>query len=130
MISHVFIGVNDFPAAFRFYDAVLCSLGHVLRFQELGRPWAGWQMPGQPRPLFLIGAPQNGEPARVGNGAMVALLAQTRAAVDAAHAAGLETGGSDEGAPGLRAQYHADYYGAYLRDSEGNKIAIACHTPV
>lgn len=128
MISHIFIGVNDFPAAFRFYDAVLSSLGHVLRFRELARPWAGWQLPGQPRPLFLIGAPQDGQPAQVGNGAMVALLALTRVAVDAAHAAGLSTGGTDAGAPGLRPQYHADYYGAYLRDPEGNKIGIACHS--
>ncbi len=128
MISHIFVGVNDFAAAFRFYGALLGSLGHILRFREDARPWAGWQMPGQARPLFLIGAPQDGEKASVGNGAMVALLAPTRSLVDAAHAAGLAADGSDEGAPGLRPHYHADYYGAYLRDPEGNKIAVACHT--
>ena len=127
LISHIFIGVNDFNAAFRFYDAVLGCLGHVLRFRDDARPWAGWQIPGVARPLFLIGAPDDGEPASVGNGAMVALLAPTRAAVDAAHASGLTMGGRDAGAPGLRPHYHADYYGACLRDPDGNKIAVACH---
>jgi catechol 2,3-dioxygenase-like lactoylglutathione lyase family enzyme len=130
VISHTFIGVNDFAAAFRFYQAVLAPLGLELRFQDMARPWAGWQTPGQARPLFLIGAPHDGEAATVGNGAMVALLAQTRAAVDAAHAAGLAAGGKDEGAPGPRPHYHPDYYGAYLRDPDGNKIAIACHSAV
>ncbi len=60
---------------------------------------------------------------------MVALLVQSRAAVDAAHAAGLAAGGTDAGAPGLRPQYHAQYYGAYLRDPDGNKIGLACHNP-
>jgi predicted lactoylglutathione lyase len=60
---------------------------------------------------------------------MVALLAQSRAQVDAAHAAGLAAGGSDAGAPGPRPQYHADFYGAYLRDPDGNKIGLACHAP-
>ena len=127
MISHIFIGVNDFPAAYRFYDALLTSLGHVLRFREDGRPWAGWQAPGVARPLFVIGAPEDGNPATIGNGTMVALLAPTRAAVDAAHAVGLTMAGNDAGSPGLRPHYHADYYGAYLRDPEGNKIALACH---
>ena len=129
MISHIFIGVNDFPAAFRFHDAVLRALGHRLRFRDDARPWAGWQHPGQDRPLFLIGAPEDGNPATIGNGNMVALLAPTRAAVGQAHAAGLANGGSDAGLPGPRPRYHADYYGAYLRDPEGNKIALVCHLP-
>ena len=129
MISHIFIGVNDFPAAFRFHDAVLRALGHRLRFRDDARPWAGWQHPGQDRPLFLIGAPEDGNPATIGNGNMVALLAPTRAAVGQAHAAGLANGGSDAGPPGPRPRYHADYYGAYLRDPEGNKIALVCHLP-
>ena len=129
MISHIFIGVSDFPAAFRFHDAVLHALGHRLRFRDDARPWAGWQHPGQDRPLFLIGAPDDGNPATIGNGTMVALLAPTRAAVDQAHAAGLAHGGSDVGPPGPRPRYHADYYGAYLRDPEGNKIALVSHLP-
>ncbi|PZQ99169.1 MAG: glyoxalase [Cereibacter sphaeroides] len=127
MLSHCFVGVNDFPRALRFYQAVMEALGHQQRFLEPERSWAGWQAKGQPRPLFLIGAPENGNAASPGNGQMPALLAPTRAAVVAAHAAGLASGGSDEGAPGLRPQYHANYFGAYLRDPDGNKIGIACH---
>ncbi len=52
-----------------------------------------------------------------------------RAAVDAAHKAGLSAGGKDEGAPGLRTHYHPNYYGAYLRDPDGNKICVVCHKP-
>lgn len=127
MISHVFIGINDLPRCHPFYTAVLTALGWVPRFRDDMRPWAGWQMPGQAQPLFLIGAPENGQPATPGNGQMVALLAQDRATVDICHSKGLTAGGECAGAPGLRPQYHAAYYGAYLRDPEGNKIAIACH---
>lgn len=129
MLSHCFIGVNDFPRCFAFYAEIMAILGHQLRFSESDRPWAGWQQPGQQRPLFVISAPQDGRQAAPGNGQMVALLAQSRAQVDAAHAAGLAAGGTDAGPPGLRPQYHADYYGAYLRDPDGNKIGLACHAP-
>ncbi|NUB43923.1 VOC family protein [Fertoebacter nigrum] len=129
MLSHSFIGVNDFERALHFYAAVMQALGHRQRFVERARPWAGWQAEGQARPLFLIGAPHDGAAASTGNGQMVALLAPDRAAVRAAHAAGLAAGGSDAGAPGPRPEYHADYYGAYLRDPEGNKIGLACHDP-
>ena len=65
----------------------------------------------------------------VGNGITVGLDAPDRAAVDAAHKAGLSAGGKDEGAPGLRTHYHPNYYGAYLRDPDGNKICVVCHKP-
>jgi lactoylglutathione lyase len=61
---------------------------------------------------------------------MVALLAATRAQVDAAHALALAYGGRCEGPPGLRPQYHANYYGAYFRDPDGNKLCVACHEAV
>jgi len=129
MLSHCFIGVNDFPRCFAFYSAIMAVLGHEPRFSESDRPWAGWQRPGHPRPLFVIAAPHDGRPATPGNGQMVALLAQSRVQVDAAHAAGLAAGGTDDGAPGLRPRYHPDFYGAYLRDPDGNKIGLACHVP-
>ncbi len=59
---------------------------------------------------------------------MVALLAASRQIVDRAHAYALAQGGADEGAPGLRPQYHPNYYGAYFRDPDGNKICVVCHT--
>ncbi|RQO84044.1 VOC family protein [Acidovorax sp. FJL06] len=127
MLSHVFIGVNDFDRAMAFYRPVLERLGLVLRFTEPARPWAGWQTPGVARPLFLIGRPFDGLPAMPGNGAMNALLAADRATVDAVHALALQHGGRCEGPPGLRPEYHAHYYGAYFRDPEGNKLCVCCH---
>lgn len=129
MISHIFVGVNDFDRAFNFYSTVMNELGHKLKFCEPGKPWAGWMGEGMPRPLFLIGRPYDGKPAEHGNGQMVALLAANRRSVDNSYTSALENGGSCEGPPGLRIQYHPDYYGAYFRDPEGNKICVCCHEP-
>ncbi|HEY6618483.1 MAG TPA: VOC family protein [Steroidobacteraceae bacterium] len=129
LFSHVFLGVSDFGRALAFYRAVLPSLGLEERFCEHSRPWAGWQVnPGQ-RPLFLIGKPYDGCAHEAGNGQMVALLTQGRAVVDAVYAVALRSGGSSEGGPGLRPEYTPTYYGAYFRDTEGNKICVACHSP-
>ncbi len=127
MLSHVHIGVNDFERAFSFYAAVLPELGWVLRFVERERPWAGWQWGDRDRPLVVVGAPFDGQRAAVGNGQMVAFLAPSRDAVRAFHSLALARGASDEGAPGLRPEYHRDYYGAYVRDPEGNKLGVCCH---
>lgn len=127
MISHVFIGVTDFERALLFYSAVMDALGLQLKFAEPSKPWAGWVSSSQPRPLFLIGHPFDGQPHSPGNGQMAALLAPSRAAVDRAHATALEHGAMDEGAPGLRPHYHPNYYGAYFRDRDGNKLCICCH---
>ena len=73
--------------------------------------------------------PFDGRPAERGNGWHCAFLAPSRAAVDAFHTAALGAGGSDEGAPGLRPQYTENYYGAYVRDPDGNKLQAVCtHT--
>jgi len=129
MISHVFIGISDFAAAYRFHAAVMAALGHAQRFCDDSKPWAAWQPAGGGRPLFIIGRPYDGAPANPGNGPMTALLAPSRAAVNAAHAAALASGGSCEGPPGLRPHYHAHYYGAYFRDPDGNKLGVCCHDP-
>lgn len=128
MISHTVTGVTDFERAYCFYAALMPTLGLELKFTDPSISWAGWMTPGQARPLFLIARPFDGDHV-VGNGQMVALLAPSRAAVDQAHAAALAHGGTCEGAPGLRPHYHPDYYGAYFRDTEGNKLAVACHDP-
>jgi catechol 2,3-dioxygenase-like lactoylglutathione lyase family enzyme len=127
MFSHVFVGVSDFDRALRFYGPVLGALGLAQRFCEPEKPWAGWQSPGLDRPLFLIGAPFDGAAHAAGNGQMTAWLASSREQVDRVHHLALQFGGSDEGAPGLRPQYHAAYYGAYFRDPDGNKLGVACH---
>jgi catechol 2,3-dioxygenase-like lactoylglutathione lyase family enzyme len=129
MLSHVFVGVTDFPRAFAFYAAVLDTLGLKLKFAEPGVPWAGWMQPGVARPLFLIGHAYDGQPATLGNGQMIALLAPTRSAVDVCHETALAAGGRCEGPPGLRPHYHPNYYGAYFRDPDGNKIGVCCHQP-
>jgi lactoylglutathione lyase len=128
MISHTFVGVADFPRALAFYRTLMPVLGIQECFCDESRPWAGWQSTPGPRPLFLIGAPYAGEHA-AGNGQMVALLAANRDVVDRAYAAAIAAGGTGEGVPGLRPEYHANYYGAYFRDTEGNKLCVACHEP-
>jgi catechol 2,3-dioxygenase-like lactoylglutathione lyase family enzyme len=127
MISHVFVGIGDFEPALSFYSEVLAELGLILKFSDPHKPWAGWMSPLAARPLFVISKPYDGQHAAPGNGQMVALLAPTRAAVDRAYARAIAMGGACEGAPGLRPHYHADYYGAYIRDLDGNKIGICCH---
>ena len=128
MFSPIFVGVKDFERALAFYRVLLPVLGVQERFCETECPWAGWQSQPGPRPLFLIGAPHNDQLHEVGNGQMVAFLAESRAIVDQAYALALANGATSEGTPGLRPEYHANYYGAYFRDTEGNKLCIACHS--
>lgn len=130
MISHFFLGVNYFDRAFKFYSAIMSELELQLKFCEPEKPWAAWVAANASRPLFLIGRPLDGKIATFGNGQMIALLAPARDAVDRAHAQALVRGGRCEGPPGLRPEYHANYYGAYFRDPDGNKLCVCCHDPV
>ncbi len=127
MFSHIFTSVTDFDRAHAFYSQVFRPLAWAQRFCEPDKPWAGWQMPGQGRPLFLIGHPFDGHPHQAGHGQMVAFMAEQRAQVDAVHALALAHGATCEGPPGLRPHYHPDYYGAYFRDPDGNKLCVVCH---
>ena len=110
-----------------FYGPMLSCLGLQLRFCERDHPWAGWQVPGVDRPLFVIGGPFDSRAHYPGNGQMVAFQASSRAQVDAAYEIALAHGGTSEGKPGLRPEYHANYYGAYFRDPDGNKLCVANH---
>ncbi len=130
MFSHIFLGVADFDRALVFYRALMPALGIEERFCEPERPWAGWQSSPHARPLLLIGTPYDGQRHEPGNGSMAALMASDRATVDRAYAVALAHGGRCEGRPGLRPEYHANYYGAYFRDTEGNKLCVACHEPI
>ncbi|MCG5237890.1 VOC family protein [Xanthobacter oligotrophicus] len=127
MISHIHIGTNDLMAAKRFYQPLMVRLGWRLRFCDLDRGWAGWEPAEGGRPLFLLGRPQDGGIAAAGNGTMVALLALDRTTVDDIHRMAIGAGAANEGDPGLRPHYHPDYYGAYFRDLDGNKICVCCH---
>ena len=129
MFSHIFVGVSDFERALAFYNVVMASLGLEQRFCEPAVPWAGWHSEGGTRPFFIIGKPSDGQPHQAGNGQMTAFAASSRSAVRAAYDAALAAGASCEGPPGLRPQYHPDYFGAYFRDPEGNKLCVACHRP-
>ena len=88
-------------------------------------------MPGQPakRPDFYVKSPFDGRAASAGNGAMVAFEVPSQAQVRAMHSAAVAAGGTDEGAPGFRAAYGPHFYVGYLRDPQGNKIALFSSDP-
>jgi len=127
MISHVHIGVSDVGRALSFYAPVMEILGLNLKISE--EAWAAWKG-SEARPLFIIGIPYDRQPMTPGNGQMVALLAPSREIVDKCHAAALSQGGTCGGPPGLRPHYHPNYYGAYFRDLDGNKLCVCCHDPL
>lgn len=126
MFSHIILGARDLPRLTGFYDKVLAPLG-LVRVDEPsdgGPAGSMWVMPGSRWPQFFVQLPFNGLPATWGNGTQVSFAAPSPAAVDAAWQAATENGGTDEGKPGLRPNYAPDYYGAYFRDPEGNKICV------
>ncbi len=121
MFNHVTIGAKDMQRMGTFYDAFLAPLGIARVMTGDAGDVIGWQRAGEAGRLF-VGTPFDGQPASAGNGSMVALRAPSQQAVVLAHRAGLAHGGTDEGAPGLRPQYGPGYFGAYVRDPEGNKL--------
>ena len=126
MFSHVTLGYTDFGRALAFYDAIMDVLGHPVLFKFEEQGIVAYGEPAGSK-TFIV-PPFDGNAAKPGNGVHVAYLAESRAVVDAFHAAALAAGGSDEGAPGLRPHYHPNYYGAYVRDPDGNKLQAVCHS--
>ena len=118
MLHHVSIGVSDVARAARFYDAVLSTLGfnRLMEVMPYGIAY-GIRMP-----QFWVQLPHDQGASSGGNGTHIAFNANTKAAVDAFHATALAAGAKDEGAPGPRPEYTAKYYGAFVRDLDGNKI--------
>jgi catechol 2,3-dioxygenase-like lactoylglutathione lyase family enzyme len=116
-LSHVSLGTNDFPRAKAFYDAVLGTLQITCVMDT--EDGSGY---GRGLPQFWVGFPHDGGDAAPGNGVHVCFQANSKEEVQAFHARALELGAQDEGRPGLRREYADDYYAAFVRDLDGNKI--------
>lgn len=131
MLSYTMIGTNDLKAAECLYNAILLPLGYEVE------EWRGrliYSMPGiedqhNGPGAFYVTKPLDGQPATVGNGTMVAFRAQSQATVRELPGLGLTHGGTDEGAPGFRDDYGPRFYVGYLRDPDGNKVALFCTNP-
>ena len=121
MLSHVSLGTNDAARAAAFYDPVLAVLG-IRKICERD----GSVDYGVAKTIFSLEKPSNGQPASVGNGVHIAFEAGTRTQVDEFYRVALANGGTCAGAPGLRPEYDANYYGAFVRDPDGNKIEAVC----
>ena len=118
MLDHVTVGVSDFDRAKAFYDAALRPLG-IERLYADGETFAGYGA--DRKAFFWIGLRDE-----VNTGVHVAFVAPDRAMVDAFYRAALTAGGRDNGVPGLRPQYHPDYYAAFVLDFDGHNIEAVC----
>jgi catechol 2,3-dioxygenase-like lactoylglutathione lyase family enzyme len=126
MLDHVSLGVSDLDRSRRFYDAALQPLG-LVRIVDFGRGSDYGSAPGSLGVEFTITREiQARTPAA---SAHLCFRAPSRSAVQDFHAAALTAGGRDDGTPGLRPQYHADYCGAFVLDPDGHRIEAVCHAP-
>jgi catechol 2,3-dioxygenase-like lactoylglutathione lyase family enzyme len=127
MIDHTGVSVSDFARSRQFYRTVLAPLGYQILMEFTAEQTGGFEGAGlgiPPKPDFWIGKGKPQQPP-----IHVAFRAANRAQVDAFHRAALAAGGRDNGAPGIRAHYHANYYGAFVLDPDGNNIEAVCHDP-
>lgn len=131
MIAYVTVGADDLQRAKRFYTAFLPALGYQLSEGPEGLSFALPVAPGQSiiLPDFYVKPTFDGHAASAGNGSMVAFEARAQQQVRDLHAAALAAGGTDEGQPGFRAAYGPQFYVGYLRDPQGNKIALFSSNP-
>ena len=118
MIDHISVAVRDLQAAARFYEALLATLG-MSKLREWPDESIGF---GKKYPEFWINKRADMAPVVRDSGTHVCLRARTAAAVDTFYAAALDAGGTSDGAPGLRAHYYDNYYAAFVRDPDGNRI--------
>lgn len=125
MIGYTMVGVSDLGRAAAFYDPLFEVMGIARQFTD--DETLAWGYEDEKTARFIACLPFDGNPASVGNGTMTAFLAGDPQTIDRLHALALESGGSDEGAPGKRPRYGEGFYGAYARDVDGNKIAFVCY---
>jgi catechol 2,3-dioxygenase-like lactoylglutathione lyase family enzyme len=121
MLDHVTIGVSDLEQSKQFYDSALRPLGITRLYGEADR-FAGYGV--RPKAFFWIGSR-----AAIKTGAHIAFTANDRATVDRFYEAAIAAGGKDNGTPGIRPHYHANYYGAFVLDPDGHNIEAVCHAP-
>jgi catechol 2,3-dioxygenase-like lactoylglutathione lyase family enzyme len=118
MIDHISIAVRDLKRAEAFYAALLAPLG-MAKLREWPDAAIGY---GKKYPDFWINRREAMARIPEDSGVHICLRAPDTAAVDGFHAAALDAGGTSDGAPGLRAKYHDNYYAAFIRDPDGNRI--------
>jgi catechol 2,3-dioxygenase-like lactoylglutathione lyase family enzyme len=120
MLDHIGVAVSNYQKSKAFYQAALAPLGYQVVMEFAGDA-AGLGVGGKPD--FWLSQGASVAPAHI------AFAASDRVTVDAFYKAALAAGGRDNGAPGLRTQYHPTYYGAFVLDPDGNNIEAVCHTP-
>jgi catechol 2,3-dioxygenase-like lactoylglutathione lyase family enzyme len=118
MIDHISIAVRDFGVAEPFYTALLAPLG-MAKLRDWPNAAVGF---GKKYPEFWINRRREMNRVVDDSGVHICLRAPDAGAVDAFHAAALKAGGTSDGAPGLRPEYHGRYYAAFIRDPDGNRI--------
>ena len=123
MIGYITIGTNNLVRASQFYDALLVELGGTRALEQ--DHFVTW-ISGEGTPMLGLIQPFDGEPATVGNGVMVALVAESREQVDRLYKKAMELGAVDEGLPGER---QTGFYAGYFRDLDGNKLAVYITDP-
>ena len=120
MIDHVSIAVRDLQVSARFYELLLATLG-MTKLRDWPDAAVGY---GKKYPEFWINRRTDMAPVSVDSGVHICLRASNAAMVDTFHAAALAAGGTSDGVPGFRAQYHESYYAAFIRDPDGNRIEV------
>ena len=128
MLDHISLGTANLARARKFYDAALKPLGYKMVLPVPGYGYGYGAAKGDAK--FWIGLPlaKRRKP-RASAGTHVAFVAENRKAVDAFYKAAIRAGAKDNGKPGLRPEYHANYYGAFVFDPEGHAIEAVCHKP-
>jgi catechol 2,3-dioxygenase-like lactoylglutathione lyase family enzyme len=120
MLDHIKLFVSDIDRSRAFYELAFQPLG----YRVLLEPAPGVVGMGRDFPNFWLAQAESSPTT-----AHVAIRADTRSAVDEFHKAALAAGGTDNGPPGLRPQYHPSYYGAFVHDPDGNNVEAVCHDP-
>jgi catechol 2,3-dioxygenase-like lactoylglutathione lyase family enzyme len=126
-LDHIGLSVSDFAAARAFYVAALSPLGISVQMEFSKEATGDFDAAGfgaAGKPFFWLSGSGKTTPAM-----HIAFAAGSRAEVDAFYKAAIAAGGRDNGAPGIRAHYHDNYYGAFVLDSDGNNIEAVCHKP-